>query len=143
MNVFLTVFFDCNGVVHYEFLPQGREDNKEYYLEVMTRLREAIRQKRTGLWKNQSWILHQLTPQCLCVTFFKNKTVIMPQPLYSPDLAPAHFILFPKLKTPMKVKNFATIEELKEVSKQELLAIPKRAFQKCFEDWKRWLKYYI
>ena len=32
--------------------------NKEYYLEVMRRLREAIRQKRIELWKNQSWILH-------------------------------------------------------------------------------------
>ena len=41
----------------------------------------------------------------------------------------------------MKVKRFATIEKIKEKSKQELLAIPKRAFQKCFEDWKkRWHK---
>ena len=31
--------------------------NKEHYLEVMCRLREAIRQKRTELWNNQSWIL--------------------------------------------------------------------------------------
>ena len=58
MKVLLTVFFDCNSVVHYEFLPQGRIVNKEYYLEVMSRLREAIRQKRTELWKNQSWFLH-------------------------------------------------------------------------------------
>ena len=46
-------------VVHHEFLPQGRTVNKEYYLEVMRRLRENIRQKCTELWKNQSWILHQ------------------------------------------------------------------------------------
>ena len=57
-KVLLTVFFDCNGMVHHEFLPQGRTVNKEYYLEVMCRLREAIRQKRTELWKNQSRILH-------------------------------------------------------------------------------------
>ena len=24
VKVLLTIFFDCNGVVHYEFLPQGR-----------------------------------------------------------------------------------------------------------------------
>ena len=24
VKVFLTVFFDCNGVLHHEFLPQGR-----------------------------------------------------------------------------------------------------------------------
>ena len=49
--IMLTVFFGCN----HEFLPQGRVVNKEYYLEVM---RETIRQKRTELGKNQSWILH-------------------------------------------------------------------------------------
>ena len=57
----------------------------------------------------------------------KNKTVIMPQPPYSPDLARADFFLFPKLKTPMKGKHFATIGEINEKLKQELLAIPKSA----------------
>ena len=46
----------------------------------------------------------------------KNKTIIMPQPSYSPDLASADFVLFPKLKTPVKGKRFATIEEIKENS---------------------------
>ena len=47
--VLLTVFFNCNDLVHHEFLPQGRSINKEYYLEVKRQLREAIRQKRTVL----------------------------------------------------------------------------------------------
>ena len=58
VKVLLTVFFDWNGVLHQEFLPQGRTVNTEYRLEVMRRLREAIRQKCTELWKNQSRILH-------------------------------------------------------------------------------------
>ena len=36
LKVLLTVFFDCNVVVHHEFLPQGHTVN---YLEVMLRLR--------------------------------------------------------------------------------------------------------
>ena len=43
VKILLPVFFDYNGVVHHEFLPQGCTVNKEYYLEVMPRLREAIR----------------------------------------------------------------------------------------------------
>ena len=39
----LTVFFDYNGVVHCEFLPEGPAVNKEYFLQVIRRLREAIR----------------------------------------------------------------------------------------------------
>ncbi|UYV80958.1 K02A2.6-like [Cordylochernes scorpioides] len=58
VKVLLTVFFDCRGVVHHEFLPQGRTVNKEYYLQVMRNLREAIRQKRPDLWKNKNWLLH-------------------------------------------------------------------------------------
>ena len=58
VKVLLTVFFDCRGVVHYEFLPQGRTVNKEYYLQVMHNLREAICQKSQDLWKNKNWLLH-------------------------------------------------------------------------------------
>ena len=57
----------------------------------------------------------------------KNKTVIMFQPPYSPDLTPADSFVFPKLKTPKKGKHFATIDEIKEQSKLELLAIRKRS----------------
>ena len=94
----------------------------------MRRLREAIRQKCTELWENQWRILQR-------DFLAKNKTVIMTQPLYSPDLALAEFFPLPK------TEDSATIEEIKEKSKQELLAIPKSAFQKCFKDWKkRWHK---
>ena len=130
------------GVVYHEFLPQDRMVNKEYYLEVMCQLRKAIRQKCTELWKNQSWILHHDNASAhtsILVREFlnKNKTVIMPQLPYSPDLALADFFLFPKLKTPMKGKRFSTIEEIKEKSKQDLLKISKSTFQKCFEEWKK------
>jgi len=85
--ILLIVFFDYNGAMHREFLPQGRTVNKEYYLEVMRRLREAIRKKRPELWNNQSWILHHDNAPAytsLLVRDFlvKNNTVIMPQPLY-------------------------------------------------------------
>ena len=35
LKVLLIVFFDCNGVMHHEFLPQGRTVNEKYYLEIM------------------------------------------------------------------------------------------------------------
>ena len=58
----------------------------------------------------------------------KNKAVKMPQSPYAPDLATTDFFLFPKLKTSRNGKLFATIEEIKEKSKQELLAIPYSSF---------------
>ncbi|UYV74413.1 hypothetical protein LAZ67_11003474 [Cordylochernes scorpioides] len=142
----LTVFFDCRGVVHHEFLPQGRTINKEYYLQVMRNMREAIRQKRLDLWKNKNWLLHHDNAPAhtsLLVRDFlaKINTVMMPQPPYSPELAPCDFFLFPKLKRPMKGRRYATLDEIKTASKEELKKIFKNDFLKCFEDWKnRWHK---
>ncbi|GFY27157.1 putative DD34D transposase [Trichonephila clavipes] len=49
--------------------------------------------------------------------------------------------LFPKIKNTVKGHRFQDIETLKLNSTQQLQAIPKSEFQKCFEDWKhRWAK---
>ncbi|UYV84478.1 hypothetical protein LAZ67_X002338 [Cordylochernes scorpioides] len=128
VKVLLTVFFDFRGVVHHEFFPQ------------------AIRQKRPDLWKNKNWLLHHdnapaHTSLLVRDLLAKNNTLMMPQPPYSPELAPCNFLLFPKLKRPMKGRRYATLDEIKTASKEELKKILKNDFLKCFEDWKnRWHK---
>ena len=54
----LNVFFDIRSLVHNEFVPEGQAGNKEYYLIVLKRLYEKIREKRLNLWKKNSSILH-------------------------------------------------------------------------------------
>ena len=140
----LTVFFDSKGVLHYEFLPKGRTVNKEYYLEVMQRLREAVRSKRPDTWRENRWMLqHDNAPShssFLARDFLaKHSTTVLPQPSYSPDLAPADFILFPKLKSSPKGRRFESIEAIKTNSLANLRCIPKTAFQECFRTLKkRW-----
>lgn len=137
IKVMLTVFFDSQGVVHSEFLPEGQSVNAEYYLSVLKRLRE-------DLWDNKSWFLHHdnapaHTSRLVRDYLTKNNVNIVPQAPYSPDMAPCDFFLFPKLKLPLRGKHFQSIEVIKENSKKELKAIPKAAYQKCYEDWKkRW-----
>ncbi|UYV68829.1 hypothetical protein LAZ67_6001150 [Cordylochernes scorpioides] len=126
---------DQAGVVHHEFLPQGRTVNKEYYLQAMRNLHEAIRQKRPDLWKNKNWLLHHDNAPAhtsLLVRDFlvKSYTLMMPQPPYSPDLAPCDFFWFPKLKRPMKGRRYATLDEIKTASKEELKKILKSDFLK-------------
>ena len=63
---------------------------------------------------------------------------VVPQPPYSPDLAPADFFLFLKLKFTLKGRRFDTVDEIQKNSTNEF-AIPKEAFQKAFQSWqKRW-----
>ena len=61
----------------------------------------------------------------------------MPHPPYSPDLTPADFLLFPKVKTTLKVRRFQTIEEIQENAITELHAITESAFQEVFQQWKK------
>lgn len=142
IKVMLTVFFDHRGVVHSEFLPTGQTVNKEYYLGVMRRLREAVRQKRPELWRDNSWILHHdnapsHTALILREFLSKNSTHVAPQPPYSPDLAPCDFWLFAKLKRPLRGNRFESIEEIKRESVNALKAIPSEDFEACFEEWER------
>ncbi|KYN36550.1 hypothetical protein ALC56_09095, partial [Trachymyrmex septentrionalis] len=122
------------------------DENIDEVKKIVLANRNAIRQKRPDLWKNKNWLLHHDNAPAhtsLLVREFltKNNTLMMPQPPYSPDLAPCDFFLFPKLKRPMKGRRYATIEEIKTASMEELNKITKNNFLKCFEDWKkRWHK---
>jgi len=143
MKVML-VFFDWQGIIHHKFIPRGQTVNKEFYVAVLKSLREAVRRKRPQLWTNQSWVSHHDNAPAhssfLVRNFLaKNKTTVVPQPSYSPDLAPADFFLFPKLKSTLKGRRFDTTDEIQKNSTNELFAIPKEAFQKAFQSWpKRW-----
>jgi transposase len=67
----------------------------------------------------------------------KHQISIVPHPPYSPDLAPADFFLFPKLKTTLKGRSFQIIEEIQENATRELRAITESAFQEAFQQWKK------
>jgi transposase len=67
----------------------------------------------------------------------KNKTTVVPQPSYSPDLAPADFFLFIKLKSTLKGRRFDTVDVIQKNLTNVLFAIPKEAFQKSFQSWQK------
>jgi len=46
VKVMLIIFFDMEGIVHYEYVPQGQTVNQQFYLQVLTRLRLAVSRKR-------------------------------------------------------------------------------------------------
>ncbi|GFW94018.1 putative mariner transposase [Trichonephila clavipes] len=66
----------------------------------------------------------------------KHGTIPVARPPYSPDMSPPDFFLFPKIKNTLKGHRFQDIETIKQNSTQQLHAISKSEFQKCFEDWK-------
>jgi len=138
IKVMLVVFFGWKGIVHHEFVPRDHMENKQLYQEVLARLRDAVRRKRPELWENQTWMLHHDNAS-LIRSYLAKQTSVVPHPPYSPDLAPADFFLFPKLKTTLKGRRFQTTEEIQENAIRELRAITESAFKEAFQQWKkRW-----
>ena len=51
-------FFYASGVVHHEYLPESSTVNQTCHIEVLKRLRDAIRRKRPELWRSGDWFLN-------------------------------------------------------------------------------------
>jgi len=141
----IIAFFDIDGVVHHEYVPPGQIVNGHLYVQVLQRLRDAVRRKQHDKWQGE-WFLHHdnaLSHTSLVVQqFLAEKSIpVITQPPYSLDLAPSHFWLFPTLKMGLKGTRFATMESMKSNATVELRRIPKEAFHQCFQQWQdQWSK---
>jgi len=88
-KVILLAVFDSEGIIHLEYAPDGQTINKEFYVEVLRRLRESVRRKRPeygGILHRDNAPAHasRLVQQFLA----KHGTAQLQQPPYSPDIAP-------------------------------------------------------
>lgn len=140
VKTMLICFFDARGVVHREFVPEGQTVNQDFYIQVLRRLREAVRRKRPALWESGDWWLHHDNApahKALRVKQFlaKNGMTLLPHPPYSPDLAPCDFFLFPKMKKELKGRRFADIEEVQEKSLDALKGIVTHEYADAFVQW--------
>ena len=51
VKVMLIVFFDMEGIVHYEYVQQGQTVNQQFYLQVLKRLRLAVSLRGHKNWR--------------------------------------------------------------------------------------------
>ena len=125
VKTMLIVFFDTEGVIHWEFDPEGQKVNSEFYVGVLNRLLKRIGWVKTAKFQSSEWfLLHDNMPSlnaAIVKKFLANRTVaVLHHPLYSPDLAPADYFLFPKLKFSLKGRYFQTVEEIQCAVTREL-----------------------
>ena len=110
----LVIFFDWQGVIHKEFVPEGETINAVYYKGVMERLLNRIRRVRQGVCESGDWLLLYDNAPSHNATIVKQflaqrKVTVLDHPPYSPDLAPADYFLFPKVKSHLKERLFDLI----------------------------------
>jgi len=122
----LIIFFDSQGVVNKEFVPEGKTINAEFYEGVMDRLLKRIQRVRPAAFCCRDFfLLHDNVPAHKTASFYQFLTPKMLQIL--PD-----YILFPKLKMKLKGLHFADVAEIREAVIDELKKVQKEEFSVAF-----------
>ncbi|XKL61109.1 hypothetical protein PGB90_008166 [Kerria lacca] len=117
-KVLLTIFWDAKGILLEEYCPPRSTVNAASYCQTLKNLRRAIQNKRRGMLTKGVVLLHDnARPHVANVTqtLLKSfKWSVFEHPLYSPDLAPSDYWLFPSLKRALGGIKFKTDAEVKE-----------------------------
>ncbi len=132
-KVMLLIFFDCHGVVFRKFY-RNQTMTGRLYLQAIQELYEAIQNRRTQLWRRGDIILHDdnASPhRADPVEHWKRQHAIrvLPHPPYSPDLAPADFWLFGRLKKVMRGIRYPDQNVLEFETDRMLGLIPQHEFR--------------
>ncbi|KAJ4452124.1 hypothetical protein ANN_03641 [Periplaneta americana] len=135
----------ARGLMHHEFIPEGRTVTKELYVETLRRLWDAVRRKRPEKWVENNWFLmHDNAPahRAIIVKNFlaRHNITALDHPPYSPDLSPPDYFLFPRLKSHLKGRRF-NAEEVIANATRALRRVSQNGFQACFQElYTRWQK---
>jgi len=137
-KVMLITFFDSIGIIHKEFVLPGQTVNKEYYLEVLKRLVARIHRIRPQFRETGSWMLlhDNARPHTAVIIkqfLAKSGIVALNHPSYSPDLSPADYFLFPKIKTALKGHRFDDRKDIEKNVTAQLSAVSSDEFHTCFQ----------
>ena len=119
---------------------------KLLHIDILCRLRDAVRRKRSEKWRTKSWfLLNDNAPahRSVLVKDFltKNNVTTLQNPPYSPDLTPAEFNLLLRLTSTLKVQRLRDSTDIIKNATKELKRLSQNCFQKCFQQlYYRWRK---
>jgi len=107
-------------------------------VEVLKRLKKRVARVRPEI--ANTWVLHHdnaLSHASLLVREFLAKQTVatLPQPPYSPDLAPPDFFFFHRLNSSLKGHNFGTVKNVQAAVTNALKEIPVQDFQASYDAW--------
>ena len=117
-KVMLCVWWNYEGVIHFELVPNGRTVNSSLYCEQLHRVYEILCNRYPALVNRNAVLLQQdnAKPHTSRVTRQKieelNGIELLPHPPYSPDLAPSDYYLFRSMAHFLKGRHFENFDEV-------------------------------
>jgi histone-lysine N-methyltransferase SETMAR len=142
----ISVWWNCDGVIHWEFVPGGRAVNSQLYIEQLERLHGALTDRYPEMADNNEFLLQQdnapaHTSRATRRAIRELDFDILPHPPYSPDLAPSDYHLFRSMEHFLRGRSFEIVEEV-EVAVQEFFNSKppewyRRGIEQLAERWQR------
>ncbi len=127
-KVMLVSFFDSRGLVYYEFVQRPQTVNQQVFRAIFRRFDAAHRRRRPNSTVHGRRFLHMDNAPAHKATLTLGLIeqlgwTRLPQPAYSPDLAPSDFWLFHRLKRNLRGVRFPSMDTLKEAVSEEVAQI--------------------
>jgi len=103
-------FWDQDGILHIDYLPNGQTINAEYYSSLLVQLKDILKEKRRGKFIKGVLFLQDNAPAHRTLATQKKLDYLgfqwLDHPPYSPDLAPTDYHMFPGLKKIIEISPF-------------------------------------
>lgn len=120
----LCIWWDCVGIIYYEFMKPGETITSERYKSQLDRLNEALAKNRpfTGAGTRPVILLHDnARPHTSKITVDYLSTLgweVLPHAAYSPDMAPSDYYLFRSLQHHLADEQFKTLDDVQKSLKK-------------------------
>ena len=120
----LCVWWNYEGVIHFEVVPNGRSIDAELYCTQLDRMYTSLKVKYPALINRKRVLLQQdnAKPHTARQKLEKNSELsgieLLPHPAYSPDLAPSDYHLFRSMAHFLRGRNFQNIQEVENACRE-------------------------
>lgn len=118
-KILLSVFWNFEGPIYYELIPDGRNINSDIYCTQLQHMYEALSVKYPAVINRKRGLLIQDNARAHTSKQTREKIEsldgieILPHPPYSPDISPSDYHLFRSMAHFMKGKKFDTLDQVK------------------------------
>jgi histone-lysine N-methyltransferase SETMAR len=124
-KVMLSVWWNSEGMVHFEMIPNGRSITAALYCQQLDRVQESLRLNYPALVNRNQVVFLQnnAKPHTALLTRAKLDELgweVLSHPPYSPDLAPSDYHLFRSMEHFLRGREFEVSTRLKLLAKSFL-----------------------
>lgn len=144
-KVMLCVWWNFEGVIHFELVPDGRAINAEFYSQQLDRMYKALAQKCPALVNRRRALLQQDNAPAHTANTTRQKIQelegieLMPHPAYSPDLAPSDYHMFNSMAHFLRGRTFGNLNEVEAGVREFFASKPAQWYRAGIENLaKRW-----